>query len=71
MVAGFCDQDCSDFDLAVGAPDGSSIGQDVLEDDAPIVNFQAPASGVYTIVASMPGCSIAPCLAAVRVYRLR
>jgi len=71
LVIGVCDEDCSDFDLTVWAPDGSTVGQDILEDDAPIVDFRTETSGAYTIVGSMPACSIEPCLAGVRIYHVR
>ncbi|RZJ03746.1 MAG: hypothetical protein EON89_10480 [Brevundimonas sp.] len=69
VVLGVCDEDCSNFDLTVRSEDGSEMGSDVLDDDAPVVAFDAEAGALYEITGSMVACQRAPCLAGVAVYR--
>ncbi|MGA0546109.1 hypothetical protein ACO2Q1_12605 [Brevundimonas sp. VNH65] len=69
VVAGVCDEDCSDFDIEVRNTDGVVVGSDVLDDDAPMVVLDNPRAGAYQVQGIMAGCSADPCLTGVRVYR--
>lgn len=69
VVIGVCDEDCSNFDLSVRSESGADMGSDVLEDDAPVVTFEAEAGALYEITGSMVACRRAPCLTGVAVYR--
>ena len=70
MFIGMCDNGCSDMDMAVGDPSGKNIGSDVEDDDTPVVQVQAAASGNYTVRAAMTVCSTSRCFYGVRVYEL-
>ena len=65
---GVCDEACSDLDLTVFGPDGSELGADVLEDDAPIVRVDNARPGTYRIRVQMAACSASTCGYGVRVY---
>ncbi|MBA3854875.1 MAG: hypothetical protein C0503_10695 [Gemmatimonas sp.] len=67
LIAGFCDEDCSDLDLRV-IQNGSTLGEDILDDDAPMVTLQNFAGGTVTVRVEMPGCSVAPCAFRVMVF---
>lgn len=67
VLAGFCDEDCSDLDLRV-IQNGTTLGEDILDDDAPMVALQNFAGGTVTVRVEMPGCSVAPCAFRVMVF---
>src|SRR4051812_10426553 len=48
-VAGNCDDDCTDVDLALYGPDGSAVAWDRQIDDEPIVFVTPPRSGTYRL----------------------
>ncbi len=60
-IVGACDQDCRDFDLRIFGPDGPMIDEDVELDDTPVLEFTAPASGQYRLMAMMANCQQNPC----------
>jgi hypothetical protein len=66
-LAGFCDEDCSDLDLRV-IRNGTTLGEDILVDDAPVVTLKNFAGGTVTVRVEMPGCSVAPCAFRVMVF---
>lgn len=66
-IAGFCDRDCADLDLAVLASDAEPVAQDVETDDHPAVDINVTASGLFRIRVSMPGCSQEPCVYGVAI----
>ena len=68
-IVGVCDEDCSDFDLAVKNMDAEVVGSDLLADDAPIVILENARRSAYQIQSIMADCSMDPCLTGVRVYR--
>ncbi len=68
MLVGVCDADCSNVDMVVFGPDGSKLGSDSLEDDAPMVRLDAVRAGSYRVRMTMTACSSAPCGFAVRAY---
>lgn len=65
---GLCDESCSDLDLTVYGPNGTELGSDVLEDDAPIVKVENARPGAYRVRVSMADCSAATCGYGVRVF---
>ena len=67
VFAGICDQDCSDVDLKISM-NGRLLGEDVLDDDAPIVMLQNFAGGQITVRVEMPACSVNPCGFRVMVF---
>jgi hypothetical protein len=67
VFAGICDQDCSDVDLKISM-NGRSLGEDVLDDDAPIVVLQNFGGGQVTVRVEMPACSVDPCAFRVMVF---
>jgi hypothetical protein len=68
VVIGLCDNSCSDLDMAAVDPSGKNIGSDVADDDTPLIEVQATASGRYTFRVAMSACSAARCYYGVRVY---
>ena len=67
LIAGFCDEDCSDLDLRV-IQNGTTLGEDILDDDAPMVTLPNFAGGTVTVRVEMPACSVAPCAFRVMVF---
>lgn len=67
LIAGFCDEDCSDLDMRV-SQNGTMLGEDILDDDAPMVTLSNWAGGTVTVRIEMPGCSVAPCAFRVLVF---
>ena len=70
LVAAGCDADCSDLDLWIRGPDGAVVGEDAGDDDVPVAQFTAPASGDYRLEVLMAACGKAPCRYGLEVYRL-
>lgn len=68
MAIGVCDENCSDLDVAISGPGGDNLGADVLDDDTPIVAFEATRSGQYKATVLMAACGSARCNYGVRVY---
>ena len=67
VLIGICDGDCSDLDMRV-SKDGATLGEDVLDDDKPLVRLQNFGGGQLRVRVEMPGCSVAPCAFRVLVY---
>lgn len=67
VIAGVCDEDCSDMDLRV-IQNSTTLGEDILDDDAPMVALQNFAGGTVTVRVEMPACSVAPCAFRVMVF---
>lgn len=65
---GVCDNDCSDLDLRLVDPSGSSVAEDVAADDVPIVVHTARRSGQYRVQVIMTRCSASPCRYGVSLY---
>jgi hypothetical protein len=68
QIVGVCDNDCSDLDIRLKNNRGEVIGEDELDDDAPVVELVPTISGRVTIEVEMFACSSAPCYFAVEVY---
>jgi hypothetical protein len=67
LIAGFCDEDCSDLDMRV-SQNGTMLGEDILDDDAPMVTLANWSGGTVTVRVEMPACSVAPCAFRVMVF---
>ena len=67
-ILGVCDNDCSDVDLRVFDPMGNMVGEDILVDDHPVVEFVASSSGQYRANVIMATCNTNPCYYGVQVY---
>jgi len=68
LIAGGCDRDCTDLDLRVLAQDMRTVlGEDMAEDDVPVVTFTAPRSGPHLLAVMMPGCRTDLCYFGFRV----
>lgn len=68
-IVGVCDQDCGDLDLALATVSGDVLYEDELEDDAPVLEFTAPAGDHFMLLVRMYDCSVEPCGFAYKVYR--
>lgn len=66
---GACDNECDNVDLILENSSGGQIKADVLDDDYPLVDFTAPADGVYTLRIQLKTCTIAPCYVGARLVR--
>lgn len=71
LIAGVCDESCRDVNMRVATLDGALIGEDMLEDDAPVVTFKANPGTPYRIQITMPRCIVQNCLVEVRAFRLQ
>lgn len=67
-LVGICDNDCTDVDMRVFNLNGENIGEDVLDDDVPIVELQPTGTGTVQLEANMVTCSAEPCYHAIEVY---
>jgi hypothetical protein len=65
---GVCDNDCSDLDLRLVDPSGTTVAEDVDTDDVPIVAHTAQRSGSYRVQVIMARCSASPCRYGVSLY---
>ncbi|HYH83409.1 MAG TPA: hypothetical protein VEX86_26680 [Longimicrobium sp.] len=68
QIMGACDEDCSDMDLTLYAPNGAEIDTDVQMDDFPIVSVNTSRSGTYRLKVVMATCSTEPCRYGVGVF---
>lgn len=60
-IAGTCDIDCWDLDLALFDPQGAEVATDFLDDDFPILGFVPETTGVFQLEVIMIACGLAPC----------
>jgi hypothetical protein len=68
-IVGVCDNDCTDVDLRIWAPDGTKLAEDILTDDTPVLEFTATVTGQYRLSVEMATCSTNPCYWGVQVYK--
>jgi hypothetical protein len=68
MIAGACDNDCSDLDFTLFDAAGNEIDEDVELDDFPIVSVTPRRSGQYRVRVLMASCSAEPCRYGVGVW---
>lgn len=69
VIIGACDEDCSDLDITVKSATGSVVANDTATDDHPVVNFQPPRNGRYTVEIKMYSCSQNPCYFGFGLFR--
>ena len=60
-IAGTCDLDCFDLDLAIFDPQGQEVTGDFLEDDFPILGLIPDNTGVFQLEVIMVACGLEPC----------
>lgn len=68
-IVGFCDNDCSDFDLILKDSSGNTVDSDFEDDSAPILEFTAGSSGDYKLDAIMRDCSTSYCYYRIQAFR--
>jgi len=68
-IVGVCDNDCTDVDLRIWAPDGAKLAEDILTDDTPVLEFTATVTGQYRLSVEMATCSTNPCYWGVQIYK--
>ena len=68
-IVGVCDNDCSDVDLRIWAPDGTKLAEDIQTDDTPVLEFTATVTGQYTLRVEMAACSTNPCYWGVQIFK--
>ena len=68
-IVGACDEDCSDLNLRVWAPDGTKLAEDILTDDTPVLEFTATVTGQYRLSVEMAACRTSPCYWGVQIYK--
>jgi hypothetical protein len=68
-ISGVCDYDCSDMDLRLQSPDGgTTIAEDLDDDDSPILMFDIKESGAYLLLIMVTE-SKAPSYFGVQVFK--
>ena len=60
-IIGICDVGCSDVDLRLIIPNGSSVGDDIVGERYAVVMFAPETSGVFSFEVSIPACAAASC----------
>jgi hypothetical protein len=68
FIAG-CDQDCTNVDFELIAPQGGVVASDLLPDDYPIAEYTPAEDGRYIARVIMRTCTTAPCFTALRTYQ--
>lgn len=66
-ILGVCDNDCDDLDIRVSIGE-TVVGEDVLDDDVPIVNFTGKGEQRYSIRVTMASCKADPCFWGIAVF---
>lgn len=67
-VVGVCESRCRDLDMRVFDVNGRLVGQDLLEDNIPVVHVRPRTTGRHTVEVTMVRCVQAPCWLAFNVY---
>jgi len=70
MIVGVCDESCGDLDIRLTTADGELVGQDILDDDTPVVTFQAEPGAGFRATLGMTACGAETCLSQAKVYKL-
>lgn len=68
QIMGDCDFDCTDLDLIVYNGSGKVFGEDLLEDDYPIVSFTSDETGRIELELDLVDCDARYCYAAYSVF---
>ena len=61
MVVGFCDDDCTDLDLAVLDPSGEMLNSDYLPDAQPVLILTPERTGAHQVQVDMVACVLESC----------
>lgn len=69
VLAGVCDPDCVDLQLALFAPNGYEVDAARSLGSAPIVRIDPRETGVYRVQVTMARCTTNPCHFGVGVFR--
>lgn len=67
-IMGDCDEDCRDMNLTVYSQAGKPMGEDVLDDNYPVVSFATGADGRISVGMDMVRCDASYCYAAYSVF---
>ncbi|MGB5065019.1 MAG: hypothetical protein WBQ37_14875, partial [Candidatus Competibacter sp.] len=67
-IAGACDEDCRDMDLALFDSDGHRIDRDTGRDDQPEVAIRPRRDGEFTLAVAIPDCRAHRCTYGVALY---
>jgi hypothetical protein len=68
VVMAFCDNGCSDLDLALSDGDGDEVKADRAVDDYPVLTLEGQR-GTFVLAVEMATCSRAECHYGLRVFR--
>lgn len=69
LVGAACDEDCTDLDMSLLSPTGSTLDEDVEIDAFPILEIVAPSTGWYTLNISLIDCDTNLCYFGYQVYQ--
>ncbi len=67
-IVGVCETRCRNFDMRLYDPDNRLIGEDVMEDNVPVVHIRPRMTGRHDIETIMDRCAGGPCWFAFNVY---
>jgi hypothetical protein len=67
MIAGFCDDGCTNLDLTLFDPDGDPFTEDHLPDAEPVLWFTSESTGSFVIQVEAVACSPGGCDVAVGI----
>jgi len=70
-IVGVCDNNCTDVDLRIWDPSGTKLAEDIMTDDAPVLEFTATNTGQYRVSVEMATCSTNPCHWGFQVFSRR
>ncbi len=71
VIAGVCDQDCTNVDLKLLAPDGAELAGNTAPDNRPTMSITSPGTGQFTVTVMMAGCRQSPCYWGFQVFERR
>ncbi len=60
-LAGVCDDNCENLDMALFDPSGTEVASDSLPDPYPLLTVVPTVSGEYRVAARMVTCKLEPC----------
>lgn len=61
ILTGACDNDCKNVDLVLKDEEDDVVEKDTKDDDTPVLRFDPPSSGRYTLEVRMEACKQDPC----------